>query len=560
MLLGHLALGYPLAALTGTSLVALDLWGAAMAAAGLGLTYWTARVLLPHGQALWTTVLVGLIPSFPSTAATFMTDTTAFALAMGCLGVGLRSLVGDRVRTGLLALSLGLGVMAFATRELSIVAPIGVVVGAFVAERRAGKWPRVSAFALLGLVGAAVALYFVRHSFPDAAYSFDPLTTSAGMVTIAQLLFTLSLAVLPAAMLLQVRSGKGLHPGATAVVGFAAVAVLLQSGGLNTCCFNSPPSLFMGNLLSHGGPLGNSVLAGARPPVLPQAVWYGLMAAAFWSAAVLAGRAWQLFRAPGPLARLVRPQRADPRRSVLVVCSTLSIAALMGRVATGGPIFDRYLWLPAFGVAVLLFEAASKGARAKPEEMRAAAWATVALAVVSAIVVTNGQSFDAAALAGGRILGRSRLLCHGHRCRFRMGGLPLSDRGARTHRATVHLPGPWVHGPFPPSRELRVRHSIAIRRRRLGASRRSRVSTVPRLDLRALVDLPPGSGLHRSRFPALTGTIHEWRRQADPSTPPRFRRRPPRPSSTTHWRGFPFSGLCVAGALIRVTFATRTPS
>ena len=128
-----------------------------------------------------------------------------------------------------------------------------------------------------------------------------------------------------------------------------AVFALQQTGGNPTCCYNSPGSVFLGNLLTERGSLGNQALFADRPVLFPPVPWMLLTAGAIAAGAALLALAARRLTTPGPW-RVGR----DPGATTLALLGWSTGAAIVFRHALGGPLFDRYVVVPVAIAAIML--------------------------------------------------------------------------------------------------------------------------------------------------------------------------------------------------------------
>ncbi len=278
-LAGHVLWAQPWIAALGPELWVLRTAQAVAAAAGLVATYAFARAFLRRPRALLVTALVAAAPGYATLAATFMTDTTAYALQMGCLALGAAALRRGRpVAPPLLAGALVLGVAAFTVRELTLTAPAAVLAAAAlatrpgaagIADRGRGSGRHVAVGGVA--VALAVAAFAWWRAGLPGAQSAAPLAAPRvvgglgvrGFAT-AALLLAPALALGPRVRLLR---GERWAALAGAVAGAAGV---LATGG----------DPIAGNVLERGGALGDEVALGVRADLFAPAAWGALTAAA----------------------------------------------------------------------------------------------------------------------------------------------------------------------------------------------------------------------------------------------------------------------------------------
>jgi hypothetical protein len=239
-------------------------------------------------------------------------------------------------------------------------------------------------------MAACLALYLWRHSFPDDSSHFFRIDLGGDLVVhVTQSYFTLSLALLPA--LLWVKANGRLHPMTVFVAAvplpLAGLAVM-DSAGDPTCCLGGSGSVFVGNLLTERGVLGNQVVAGIRPTLFPAPIWWALSAAAVVAGCLLAGRMHRAF-----VAARGEHRHHDLSVVMLAVFGALTGAALIFRAALGGPLFDRYLTPLVLVGAILVMRGRTEREATRG---RLAPVVLALLGLLSVILVTSGHNFDAA--------------------------------------------------------------------------------------------------------------------------------------------------------------------
>jgi len=432
-LVGHVLWAQPWLAALGAELWVLRTAQAVAAAAGLVATYAFARAFLRRPRALLATALVAATPGYATLAATFMTDTTAYALQMGCLALGAAALRRGRpVAAPLLAGALVLGVAAVTVRELTLTAPAAVLAAAalairshaaHLADRGRGSMRQV----VVGAAAVAVAVgafAWWRAGLPGVQLPGPPaaprVVGGLGLraFATAALVLAPALALGPRVRLLR---GERLAALAGAVAG--AVGVLATGG-----------DPIAGNVLERSGALGDEVALGVRGPLFAPAAWGALTAAAGGAAIALAAL---LAAATARAARRRAWRRAVPGDALLGVPLVGGAAGVLAQAVAGGAAFDRYLWpLVAAGAVALLRGGPLR--RWADGRWTAARGGAVVLAGLSLLLTLDAQVYTAARWAAGQ----------------RAGGDPL-DVDAGFEWAGWHDPGPTAlaaTGPLPPPR------------------------------------------------------------------------------------------------------------
>jgi Dolichyl-phosphate-mannose-protein mannosyltransferase len=397
-LVGQLFVAFPFVKVFGDNVALVNTLSAVVSGAGLFMLGSIARRFVAPSFALAIVALVGTFPAFAGVVATFMTDNTAFAAQMGCVLMGLVAFERQgRGRDVLVGAALALGLFALSVREFAILAPLAVVGGYAVANRRDGRSIVNAIVALAGLLLAGFVLYRWRRSFAGDTSHFFASNFSLQMVPyLTQAFFTFSLGVAPAAIVALRSKGRAAiawGPAVVVAVAFAVFAVQ-QTGGNPTCCYNSPGSVFLGNLLTERGALGNQALFADRPVLFPPVPWMLLTAGAIAAGAALLALAAR---------RLTTPEAwrvgRDPGATTLALLGWSTATAIVFRHALGGPLFDRYVVVPVAIAAILLLRDVS--APRSLAEVKGAVAVGAALALVGTVVVGSGASFDAARWRGG---------------------------------------------------------------------------------------------------------------------------------------------------------------
>lgn len=387
---GQLLWAFPVAKFFGPSVVPIVVVNALIAALGLVLTYHLARGFLGTSYALLTALVIGVFPGFMVLVTTFMTDTAGYTAQVGCLVLGLRALdARSKDRLLWLAGCLAVGLYGFSVREFALVAPVAVLIAIFFTERRDRRVPTIAIAASGAFLGAAAALYWWRHTFAASSpHFFGFLLGSELLVFLAQMFFTVSLGLVPAAVFLvtnlEGRLDRMMNLGWFIPVPLMIMALL--SAGTPTCCLDGSGSVFLGNLLTEYGVLDNQVLPGERPPAFPFPIWGLLSGAAVVSGAISVGR-----------LRTVLPRQrrrsSEPHVLMLAGFGAIEAGAVIFRGVLGGPIFDRYLTPLVLVAAIFLLRGEKKPTWSRN---RGAFVVTGLLAAISLILVSNGHAFDVA--------------------------------------------------------------------------------------------------------------------------------------------------------------------
>jgi hypothetical protein len=397
-LIGHLAAALPLVKVFGHNVTAVNTFEAILSGAGLVALGMIARRFLPSRYALLVVVMVAVFPAFAIMVPTFMTDNAAIAAQMACVALGLAGISAEgKKRHYLVTASLVVGLFGFSIREFALVAPLAVVIGYGLAQKKSRRsliGPLVSLFALAGI---AVAVYAWRHAIPgDSSHSGQQPSFTSMLVAASQGLFGLSLAVAPALLIalrnrVQLGSQIAVATIGTMMLGLFAIQ---KTAFTPTCCFNSQGSVFLGNMLTERGALGNQVLFGDRPVLFPAPLWIFLSAAAVAAAAALVVLGVKRLLQFQPRALL-----DDPSSATLVALGLGTVAAIVVRARLGGAVLDRYLTVLIAVVGIFLLRGRPVARSVKEGAGPLAALA--GLTLVAFMVVMNRSAFDAARWRGG---------------------------------------------------------------------------------------------------------------------------------------------------------------
>ena len=387
---GQLLLVQPLLWLSGGAPWAYNAFGLGMAALAVVTTYLLARCFVGPRPASLATLLLLTFPGYLRESTSFMTDGPTLALEMAALLLGATWL-----RTGrrlALAASLAVGVLTVSVREFAVAAPAAVLVASWVRSRPPDRWVLLAA-----TVAAAASLAGVLLLAGSASVHGGLGTpfTLARLYLVGPPLATLAAGLLPALFL-----ALGRRPGAPTVRHWATgVSLVVFAFALPTL----PP--LVGQLWMADGLVGNALLAGSRPPVIPAAGWSMSVGLALVAAVLLAtltarwlGRALGCAGSiPRAWQRLLRVWRRPA--GVLLVFAAGYAAEIAILVALAAYPLDRYLWplVPVLAI-VLLRETSDRFPRWSTLAGRAAlGW----LALSALAIAANSFAYDAARWRAG---------------------------------------------------------------------------------------------------------------------------------------------------------------
>jgi hypothetical protein len=411
-LIGQLVMAAPIAAVTGRSVWAIQVWSSVIGLGGLfALLALGRQTLRTRGSALFLAVTIACGPMWAPLVTTYMTDVPAFAVQMAALALAGVAFRHRPFSTGWLCASLAVGFLGISIRQYGAVSVVAILVVAAWSSASARDWRRFRISVLLALlVGVATGLLLVWWATlpdaltvvptaPDRSTIIDTILNAAGFVRLTGLLiFPVLLWAGPRRI---VQSAWRSSPIGSAILGGGAAM------GLAVTFLRSTHVPFVGNYVDRLGVLSADVLSGHRANVMPS-IWFdalviiGSLGGVLLALAVVAPlcEAWPRLRRRD--FTLVEPMTAVLGLSVLGFS-----VAYGGAVATGLPIFDRYA-LPAIPLVGLLVlrrserfaptdgatESAPRGS-VSARGMVLPIIALVVLAVVSLGFATDSASFDA---------------------------------------------------------------------------------------------------------------------------------------------------------------------
>ena len=382
--IGQIVMVQPLLWLSGGSPWAFTAFGLAMALIGVASAYLLARRFVGTGSAVLVVLLVEAFPGFARETAGFMTDVPAYALAVLCLLLGARWLLGEGRRVTLVA-SLGAGLLAVSIREFAIAAPAAILVAAW-ARNRADERGWLAGVSGIFAAGVACVLV-VAASMPGRGV---PLTADLWRCSFLGPAFTtLAAVLLPAAAL-----GMGRR-----IATFSPEHIILGAG-LVGFMFFLPIGPLVGQLWMPDGLVGNALLSGTRDPVIGTLAWTLSEQLASFAAILVAALAlrWGQRNLAGVtslstgMARAVRIARSREAPLVLFLVAYAGVLAVF--TSMGYP-QDRYLYPMVPAAAILLLRGPARPSRVGRSQ--AFAHAAFAWLVASAFVIAaNSFAYDAA--------------------------------------------------------------------------------------------------------------------------------------------------------------------
>ena len=266
ILVGHTLLAWPIIAVAGKSLAALQLLGLGAAIAGTVFCYaLLRRCLTPAWSAIACLTLV-LGPVFGSLAMSYMTDTTSFAAQGATLLFGARALeTRSPARSRWLLAAAAAGLLAFSIRECDR----GVPGCAFVALAR--SWPnraeraRITTIAI-GYICLAVLLLAWRARCPHGLARARPSTWPGRPGALARFAVTLGLFVSPVAFAISPIRAVSAAWRSNRLLAVAALA-------LAAACLLGSKASFIGNYVTERGSYPNTTIVQGPLAVIPSPVY-----------------------------------------------------------------------------------------------------------------------------------------------------------------------------------------------------------------------------------------------------------------------------------------------
>jgi hypothetical protein len=402
-LVGHLLWAQPWLEILGPTQRTLHLAQATAAAGGLACTYLVGRAFVSPRRSLLLTALVATLPGFAIAATGFMTDTTAFASQMACLAAGLLALRAEGRRYwGWLVISLLLGLLAFSIREVAAAALGAVLLTHLTAAARRGDQGRKVA-----LLGAGVVCVLIFAAFllwrPTIAGSRSLVVRRPGLDNLAQVAqsyFTLCFACAPVLLLVRWRTvWERLGIRSLRLAAGVGMSLVLATGAFLLLGRTvSASGVFVGNALTRIGSLANIVMLGDRGALFPAPMWTTMTAVA-----LMAGLAFVpvalAFAWPPVHRRSLRRLRETDADTMLGAFLLLSTLGALSYGAVGGNVFDRYLWMPALAIALVLMNA-TQGLHAS---LIPASFAVALFGIVALGLTADQYAFDAARWEAGQL-------------------------------------------------------------------------------------------------------------------------------------------------------------
>jgi hypothetical protein len=408
-LIGQLALALPVVKVWGASVTAVRVAVAVLGAIALLLVLVLGRQLgLPRGPTALVAFSVALGPMWGPLAATFMTEVPTLALHALTLVLAARALRGRAVSSGWLAAAIVAAFWAAAIRQYSLVLGGAVLLVAWLVARGRGDARAARHVIVIGVVFAVACVVLLAwwQGVPDRLELSPKVPggtalkyTITGLVgyvrATALLLLPVVLYARPVAV---VRRAWRLDRRLAMVVGGGTIGLMLLASRF------SVKSPFVGNYLDEHGALGNDIIDGNRPGVMPHALFVVIVFIASAAAVVL-----MLMLVPALVAlrdrwRTRRFDVADPALALVAIAVTAFALVYELAILVELPLFDRYVLpvLPFVGLLVVRGAPSGEVRRALGPVAPRGVWVAgvaVALALLAGLGIVYAQesaSFDAA--------------------------------------------------------------------------------------------------------------------------------------------------------------------
>lgn len=386
MLIGQLVLSYPVVAILGDSIAALQVLVAILGVLALVCAYALTRRFLARSWAVIAVGTLAISVPFGLLSVSYMTDVPAMSLQLLSLALAARAFAGAAVRWPWLIGSSASGLLAFSVREYAITALVAVWIVALVRVRETKLRSFIFWTVVLGLVVLGLLLWRagqVTVTDSPLGFSID------GLRYLTWWPLTLSWLLLPALAALNPLAVVKTAWSTSRLLSIGAVALVLISLGHTRLGL-------LGNYLSLTGGYAE-VIRGRSPVVLPSYLALPLTVLSVIGAFVLAllivialVNAWrsglrQLLQLRSPLLLVTT--------FVAVSLILLAIVPVIARVAS----FDRYfLAIIPLGAALILWWAHKNQFTWQRKPLRLPILVIAISALASVILVAATSAWDGA--------------------------------------------------------------------------------------------------------------------------------------------------------------------
>jgi hypothetical protein len=351
----------------------LDLASSVLFALGVYGGHRLARTLLRPSHAAFVVLSVVAFPGVLRDASSFMTDGPALGLHVLVLvaGVACFRAAGSR-RTAWIVVVGVLGLFAFSVRELTLAAPVAVLVTVMWSSR---DLRRRAAVVLGAMFAACAVLWAWRHSLPGGEPYAGPPTAVVAALKLVGSVLAVGLGLTP---VLALTWRRWWHPrrviaravGAATGVAIVLVPVVVQRVRHQHLWW------LVGDYIQANGINGDKLVGGHRPLVLPRFWWDALVAVAVvgtvvlvmllveWAVGAHTTRG-DVVAASGVestsirrVDRQVSPTAGGPIEALVVrmlLLHDLAYGVLLLVAGLGnGNVFDRYLWPLLLSAAIVV--------------------------------------------------------------------------------------------------------------------------------------------------------------------------------------------------------------
>jgi hypothetical protein len=357
-LLGQLVLAAPIVQIFGNDITTVQVTTALLGLVGLlGVLALGVIVTRRVWVATFLAVMVAVGPLWGALTVSFMTDVPAFVFSVLACTLGARALAAKRVSLPYLAAALAAAFIGFTIRQYAVVPFVAIVlVGGWALwrEGRGRRWRTFLGIAA-GLVVASILVFAYWRTIPNLKSLTPELPDAhslrATFYKATGMLRLLGLLVAPAIVLAgPVRIVRRAWAAASATMLLLGAIVVLA---LAYAAVEAPRIALAGNYVLPNGILGNAVLGGNRPDILPTGGWTLLVLIGTLGALLLV---LALVPALVEIGTRLRDRDLTPREPIVVFLGLVIVGYVITYLfaaATGLPMADRYV-LPILPLAAVL--------------------------------------------------------------------------------------------------------------------------------------------------------------------------------------------------------------
>ncbi len=415
-LLGQLAIAAPLVAVVGRSIAAVHMLSAFVSFLGLVAVVWMARLMVRPALALLIALSVAVCPIWGPMASTYMTDNWAFTFQIAAVAMAFEAFRRRPLSVGWLTMSMAAGLIAFSIRQYAAIPVVAVAIVALVVVAREHDRTRLTrVVALLAATVVLAGLLLVFWSTVPDAKLFAPALPGLESVRVTVRLDSGYLRLV-GVILVPVLIAAGpirLVRRAWAASKVLSTLVVLTGVGLALQFSRAPNVPFVGNYFAREGVLAQDVLAGVRPPVIPDALFDALAWIGTVSVVIMLLAAVPFVRRLPATVRAWHHLPESPEAAVLGLSIFGFALAYTMATLIGLPVFDRYV-LPLLPmIALLLLHAGGQRAAAAPtperERVSRGRWigavvGIVAIGLLGLAYTADSASYDATRWSVGEMV------------------------------------------------------------------------------------------------------------------------------------------------------------